>query len=126
MSRVFGHCPNGGEGGVSTLARMVWGTFLEKNFPSSNGHLLDFRGGLNPCQDGLGHNIFRDELPSSNCKIRPKKSAPECPFECGGGVQKLFGQCPNRACDFFKGASLRGSFIQIYMTLPEFTWIYII
>ena len=28
-------------GGVSTLARMVWGTFLEKNLPRSNGHLLD-------------------------------------------------------------------------------------
>ena len=25
---------------------MVWGTFLEKNFPSSNGHLLDFGGVL--------------------------------------------------------------------------------
>ena len=23
---------------------MVWGTFLEKNFSSSNGHLLDFGG----------------------------------------------------------------------------------
>ena len=38
---------------------MVWGTFLEKNFPSSNGHLLDFGGGLNPCPDGLGH-LFRE------------------------------------------------------------------
>ena len=42
-------------GAVSTLAGMVWGTFLEKNLPRSNGHLLDFRGSLNPCQDGLGH-----------------------------------------------------------------------
>ena len=31
-----GHCPNGE--GVSTLARMVWGTYLEKNCLSSNGH----------------------------------------------------------------------------------------
>ena len=31
-------------GGVSTLAWMVRGTFLEKNFPCSNGHLLDFGG----------------------------------------------------------------------------------
>ena len=31
-------------GGVSTLARMVWGTYLEKNCPSSNGHLLDCGG----------------------------------------------------------------------------------
>ena len=26
------------------LKRALWGTFLEKNFPSSNGHLLDFGG----------------------------------------------------------------------------------
>ena len=26
------------------LARMVWGTYLEKNCPSSNGHLLDCGG----------------------------------------------------------------------------------
>ena len=31
-------------GGVSTLARMVWGTYLEKNCPSSNGHSLDCGG----------------------------------------------------------------------------------
>ena len=49
---LFGHCPNGG--GVSTLARMVWGTYFEKNCPCSKGHLLGL-GGLNPCQDGLGH-----------------------------------------------------------------------
>ena len=40
---LFGHCPFGG-GEVSTLARMVWGTYLEKNCPSSNGHLLDCGG----------------------------------------------------------------------------------
>ena len=40
---------------------MVCGTFLERNFRSSNGYLLVFclfffgGGGLNPCQDGLGH-----------------------------------------------------------------------
>ena len=42
MPLLFGHCPFGG--GVSTLARMVWGTYLEKNCPSSNGHLLDCGG----------------------------------------------------------------------------------
>ena len=25
-------------------ARMVWGTYFEKNCPTSKGHLLDFRG----------------------------------------------------------------------------------
>ena len=50
---LFGHCPFGG--GVSTLARMVWGSYLEKNCPSSNGHLVDCGGGQNACQDALGH-----------------------------------------------------------------------
>jgi len=100
-------------GGVSTLARMVWGTFLEKNLPRSNGHLLGFGGGLNPCQDGLGHLcsengssiryfplLTRDlrlarilcgtHIPSKRwfdkvAQIGPEKSAPEGPFECGGG-----------------------------------------
>ena len=49
---LFGHCPNGR--GVLTLARIVWGTYFEKNCPCSKGHLLGL-GGLNPCQDGLGH-----------------------------------------------------------------------
>ena len=45
--------------GVSTLARMVWGTFLEKNFPRSNGHLLDFGGGSKPLPGWFGALIQR-------------------------------------------------------------------
>ena len=37
---------------------MVWGTFLEKNFPSSNGHLLDF-GGSEPLPGWFGPLIYR-------------------------------------------------------------------
>ena len=39
----MGIAQKGGRG-VSTLARMVWGTYLEKNCLSSNGHLLDCGG----------------------------------------------------------------------------------
>ena len=39
-------------------------------------------------------------------KSAQKKSAPECPFEWGGGVQSLFGQCPNRGDAKFGGVSL--------------------
>ena len=39
-------------------------------------------------------------------KSAREKSAPECPFECGGGVQSLFGQCPNRVRANLTGASL--------------------
>ena len=41
-------------------------------------------------------------------KSTRKKSAPECPFECAGGVQSLNGQCPNAFGIFFGGASLTG------------------
>ena len=81
---------------------MVWGTFLEKNFPSSNGHLLDFRGGLNPCPDGLGH-FFRDEVPQS------------ARLSAGQGMQKLFGQCPNKQSHIFGGASLTTNHHSGYM-----------
>ena len=37
------------------LARIVWGNFLGRN-------LLLLLGGVNPCQDALGH-LFRDEVP---------------------------------------------------------------
>ena len=36
-----------------------------------------------------------------------QKSAPECPVECGGGVQSLFGQCPNVGGVKRIGSSLR-------------------
>ena len=39
-------------------------------------------------------------------KYNPKKSAPECPFQCGGGVQKLNGQCPNAPSMNLRKASL--------------------
>ena len=38
-------------------------------------------------------------------KYGPKKSAPECPVECGE-VQSLFGQCPNAEDMNAKGYSL--------------------
>ena len=40
-------------------------------------------------------------------KSARKKSAPECPNECGEGGQILFGQCPNRGDMNLKGASLK-------------------
>ena len=39
-------------------------------------------------------------------KNGPNKSAPECPDECGGGAQSLFGQCPNGGGVNVKGSSL--------------------
>ena len=42
-------------GGVSTLARMVWGTFFREEFAKVKWAFAWFWGGLNPCQDGLGH-----------------------------------------------------------------------
>ena len=40
-------------GGVSTLARMVWGTYFEKNCPCSKGHMLGL-GGSEPLPRWFG------------------------------------------------------------------------
>ena len=45
--QAFGHCPTRKGGGVSTLARMVWGNFFGKN-------LLDFGGGSGPLPGWFG------------------------------------------------------------------------
>ena len=58
--------------GVEMLAPMVWGTFLGKNCPSSNGHLLDFWGSK--------------PLPGWFGALR------EAPVRL---VAPLFGHCPN-------------------------------
>ena len=52
MPGLFGHCPNGG--GSRPLPKWFGALIFEKNCPCSKGHLLGL-GGLNPCQDGLGH-----------------------------------------------------------------------
>ena len=50
--------------------------------------------------------LFGSIQPCRMVKNGPKKSAPECPVECGG-VQSLFGQCPNVGGVNAKGFSLR-------------------
>ena len=61
---------------------MVWGTYLEKNCPSSNGHILVFGGVYTLAQMVWGTYRFRKHTTPKN---GPKKSAPMCPVECGGG-----------------------------------------
>ena len=53
--------------------------------------------------------VFGSIQPCRMVKNGPKKSAPECPVECGGGVQSLFGQCPNGGGVNVLGSSLRRS-----------------
>ena len=67
MPLLFGHCPFGG--GVSTLARMVWGTYLEKNCPSSNGHLLDCGGVKMLARMVWGTYAVKIEVQMGNCLI---------------------------------------------------------
>ena len=89
------------------------GHFFREEFAKIKWAFAWFWGGLNPCQDGLGHLcsenwssiryfllLTRDlrlarilcgtYIPSKQwfdkvAQIGPEKSAPECPFECGGG-----------------------------------------
>ena len=52
-------------------------------------------------------------------KMARKKSALECPNECGEGGQIKFGQCPNRGDMNFKGAPLTS--LQVLTRLQELT-----
>ena len=52
--------------------------------------------------------------------MRLKKSAPECPFECGGGGEMLFGQCPHGGVNKLKGASLRMKRKSLVFTVLDF------
>ena len=102
---------------------MVWGTFLQKNFPSSNGHFHDFGGseplpgwfgalmqwklklkwafacvkeGVKACQDALCTYVPSKRRFSKFAQIGPEKKCPRVPIWVRGGVQLQFGQCPNR------------------------------
>ena len=78
-------------GGVSTLAQMVWGTYFEKNCPCSKGHLLGL-GGLNPCQDGLGHLCSENWSSNGICSSRPGNRVPQrARLSEGGGVKSYLG-----------------------------------
>ena len=67
MPLLFGHCPFGG--GVSTLARMVWSTYLEKNCLSSNEHLLDCGRVKMLARMAWGTYTVKIEVQMGNCLI---------------------------------------------------------
>ena len=56
-------------GGVSTLARMIWGTYLEKNCLSSNGHLLGSGGVKMLARMVWGTYAVKIEVQMGNCLI---------------------------------------------------------
>ena len=64
---------------------MVWGAYIEENCPSSNGHLLDFGGVKMLARMVWGTFLEKDLATIQNGRIGPEKSATECPFECGEG-----------------------------------------
>ena len=108
---LFGHCPLGG-GGLNPCPDGL-GHFFREEFTKFKQAFAWLRGGLNPCQDGLGHLCSENwssiwyfllltmdlrlarilcgtHIPSKwwfdkVAEIGPEKSAPECPFEGGGG-----------------------------------------
>ena len=106
---LFWHCPNGG-GGSRPLPEWFGALILRRIVHVQRGICL-FLGGLNPCQDGLGHLCSENWGSNAICSKCPKMKCPRVPVWVkggeGGGVQSLFGQCLNRPCVFFSGASLR-------------------
>ena len=84
----FWGLPVWGGGGLNTCPDGL-GHFFREEFSKFKRAFAWFWGGLNPCPDGLGH-LFRENGKQNGkngkmVKSRLKKSAPECPFECGGG-----------------------------------------
>ena len=80
---LFGHC-------LACLDGL--GHFFREEFPSSNGHLLDFRGGgggSKPLPGWFGALMYPQTVIKFFSKIGPKISVPECPFECGAGLQSV-------------------------------------
>ena len=90
--------------GVLTLARMVWGTLkLTLAFAC-------VKECVKACQDALWTYVPSKRWFGKFAEIGRKKNAWEwpCQWGGGGGVQSLFGQCPNAFVSNFVGASLRG------------------
>ena len=87
------------------------GHFFKEEFSKFKRAFAWFWGGLNPCPDGLGH-LFRENGKQNGkngkmVKSRLKKSAPECPFECGGGGGKCYlGNAQIEVVTYWKGLPL--------------------
>ena len=128
--------PVRGGGSISTLAQMVWGTFLEKSFqmgiclilggskplPGWFGALMQWKlkfnwafpfvnKGFKACQDSLWHLYTLKTVIWKSCSNHPGKKCPRVPvWVRGGGGQKLKVQCPNAPSMNLRKASLTLSY----------------
>ena len=69
------------------LAQMVWGTYLEKNFPSSNGHILVFGGILTKslvADDGDDNDDYDDVIGFQGDLRETQDGCDGCPGPLGG------------------------------------------
>ena len=64
---------------------MVWGTFLEKNFPSSNGHFLDFGGVWTLAMMVWGTYAVKIEVQMVFAQVGPEIKCPRVPVWVKGG-----------------------------------------
>ena len=90
--------------GVLTLARMVGGTYLRRIAQVQMGICL-LLGGLNPCQDCLGHLCTVKMVIWQICSNLPAKWS-----ECGAGGAIAIWTMPKKRCNFFSRASLTRRF----------------
>ena len=93
-------------GGVSTLARMVLGTYFEKNCPCSKGHLLGL-GGLNPCKDGLGHLCSENWSSNGICSSRSGNKVPHSARLSEGRCNRYLGNARIDPASFSVGLPLQ-------------------
>ena len=64
---------------IHVLAKRVWGTYLDYNWPSSNGHLLDFGGVKKLARMVWGTLFRRNHTNLQNVKIGPEKKCHRVP-----------------------------------------------
>ena len=129
LSLLFGHCPFGGGGlnacpnGLGQLFREVQtGICLilggSKPLPRWFGALMQWKlklkwafacvkEGVKACQDALCTYVPSKWWFGKFAQIGLGKKCPGVPVWVRGGVQSLFGQCPNRSDIIFNGAPLK-------------------
>ena len=73
------------------LAQMVWGTYLEKNCPSSNGHILVLGGSKRLPRWFGALTVFGSIQPCRMVKNGPKKVPQSARLSAGGGVKSYLG-----------------------------------
>ena len=108
MPGLFGHCPNGGGGGLDPCPNGLGHLFWEELF-MFKGAFAWVWGVWTLARMVWGTYAVKIEVQMAFAQVGPEIKCPRVPVWVKGGVQSLFEQCPNRGLNIFNGASLTPS-----------------